>query len=95
MRHPRTPSFLRDPRDRLLENGDAKGWTLETTVTRLLPWKAQTSPISSPTVPASMVEDEDSLKHFFASHPAPWRDADFAAVTEREFEILAHAVVPI
>jgi len=39
------------------------------------------------TVPASMGEDEDSLKHFFACHPDPWRGADFAAVTERDFEI--------
>jgi hypothetical protein len=39
------------------------------------------------TVPASMAEDGDSLKRFFASHPDPWRDADFAAVTEREFVI--------
>lgn len=39
------------------------------------------------TVPASMAEDGDSLKRFFAGHPDPWRDADFAAVTEREFEI--------
>ena len=39
------------------------------------------------TVPVSMGEDEDSLKHFFANHPDPWRDADFAAVKEREFEV--------
>lgn len=39
------------------------------------------------TVPASMAEDVDLLKRFFAGHPDPWRDADFAAVTEREFEI--------
>ncbi|PAW70522.1 MAG: hypothetical protein B9S35_15075 [Opitutia bacterium Tous-C5TDCM] len=47
------------------------------------------------TVPASMAEDVDSLKRFFAGHPNPWRDADFAAVMEREFETHAHAVVPI
>ena len=50
MRHPRTLSFLCDSRGRLPENGgvtsdypngDANGWTLETTVTRLLSWKAQ------------------------------------------------------
>lgn len=50
------------------------------------------------TVPASMREDEDSLKHSFASHPAPWRDADFAAVTEREFEVFdlraSHGSIP-
>lgn len=39
------------------------------------------------TVPASMAEDETTLKRFFASHPDPWRDADFAAMLEREFEI--------
>lgn len=37
------------------------------------------------TVPASMAEDVDSLKRFFAGHRDPWRNADFAAVTEREF----------
>ena len=50
------------------------------------------------TVPVSMGEDEDSLKHFFASHPDPWRDADFAAVTEREFEVCdlraSHGSIP-
>ncbi len=46
-------------------------------------------------VPASMAEDEATMKRFFASHSDPWRDADFAAVLEREFEIHAHAVVPI
>jgi hypothetical protein len=35
------------------------------------------------------------VKRFFAGHRDPWRDADFAAVTEREFEVKAHAVVPI
>lgn len=39
------------------------------------------------TVPASMAEDRDSLKCFFAGHRDPWRDADFAAVLESEFEI--------
>lgn len=39
------------------------------------------------TVPASMAEDEATLKRFFARHPDPWSGADFAAVTEREFGI--------
>ena len=39
------------------------------------------------TAPASMPENDDALKRFFASHPDPWTEADFAAVTEREFEI--------
>ena len=39
-------------------------------------------------VPALMAEDEATVKRFFASQPDPWRDAAFAAVTEREFEIL-------
>ena len=50
------------------------------------------------TVPASMGEDEDALKHFFASHPDPLRNADFAAVTEREFEVCdlraSHGSIP-
>jgi hypothetical protein len=41
------------------------------------------------TVPASMPENDDALKRFFARHPNPWGGADFAAVTEREFEIEA------
>ena len=41
------------------------------------------------TVPASMAEDETTVKRFFASHPALWRDADFAVVTERELEVQA------
>jgi hypothetical protein len=41
------------------------------------------------TVPALMAEHGDSLKRFFAGHPDPWRDADFAAVLEREFEVQA------
>jgi hypothetical protein len=41
------------------------------------------------TVPASMAEDEVTVKRFFAGHRDPWRDADFAAVTEREFEVQA------
>jgi hypothetical protein len=36
-----------------------------------------------------MAEDDATVKRFFASQPDPWRDAAFAAVTEREFEILA------
>jgi len=47
------------------------------------------------TVPASMAEDEATVKRFFADRPDPWRDADFAAVLEREFEIHTHASVPI
>ena len=39
------------------------------------------------TVPASMPENDDALKRFFARHPDPWSGADFAAVTEREFEV--------
>ena len=39
------------------------------------------------TVPASMPENDDALKRFFARHPDPWSEADFAAVTEREFEV--------
>ncbi len=38
-------------------------------------------------VPAAMHETEETLKRFFARHPDPWSEADFAAVTEREFEI--------
>jgi hypothetical protein len=34
-----------------------------------------------------MAEDEATVKRFFASQPDPWRDAAFAAVTEREFEV--------
>jgi hypothetical protein len=41
------------------------------------------------TVAASMAENGDSFGCFFASHPDPWRDADFAVVTEREFEVQA------
>lgn len=47
------------------------------------------------TVPASMPENDDALKRFFARHPDPWSEADFAAVLEREFDIHAHAIVPI
>jgi len=39
------------------------------------------------TVPASMPENDDALKRFFARHPNPWGGADFAAVVERDFEI--------
>jgi len=39
------------------------------------------------TVPASMQENDDALKRFFARHPDPWSEADFAAVVERDFEI--------
>jgi hypothetical protein len=41
------------------------------------------------TVPTAMHETEETLKRFFARHPDPWSEADFAAVTEREFEIEA------
>jgi hypothetical protein len=44
------------------------------------------------TVPASMPENDDALKRFFARHPDPWSDADFAAVSEREFEIEAESL---
>ncbi len=43
------------------------------------------------TVPAAMPENDDALKRFFARYPNPWSDADFAAVTEREFEIEAES----
>ena len=33
-------------------------------------------------VPASMPEDETTLKRFFGKQPDPWTRADFAAVTE-------------
>ena len=50
------------------------------------------------TVAASMAENGDSFRRFFASHPDPWRDADFAAVTEREFEVCdlraSHGSIP-
>jgi hypothetical protein len=38
-------------------------------------------------VPASMPEDEITLKRFFGRQPDPWTDADFAAVTKRDFDI--------
>jgi len=38
-------------------------------------------------VPASMPDDETTLKRFFGSQPDPWTGADFAAVTERDFDI--------
>jgi len=43
------------------------------------------------TVPAAMAENDDALKRFFARYPDPWSGADFAAVTEREFEIEAES----
>ena len=50
------------------------------------------------TVPASMRESDDALKRFFARHPDPWSGADFAAVTEREFEVCdlraSHGSIP-
>ena len=39
-------------------------------------------------VPASMPEDETTLKRFFGRQPDPWTGADFAAVTERDFEVV-------
>ena len=36
-------------------------------------------------VPASMSEDETTLKRFFGQQADPWTGADFAAVTERDF----------
>jgi hypothetical protein len=45
-----------------------------------------------------MAENGDSFRRFFASHRDPWRDADFAAVTEREFEVYdlraSHGSIP-
>jgi len=40
-------------------------------------------------VPASMPESDLSLRRFFAAKSNPWSDADFSAVTERDFEIEA------
>jgi hypothetical protein len=40
-------------------------------------------------VPASMPEDETTLKRFFGKQPDPWSGADFAAVTERDFVLAA------
>lgn len=40
-------------------------------------------------VPASMSEDETTLKRFFGKQPDPWTGADFAAVTERDFVVEA------
>lgn len=42
-------------------------------------------------VPASMPEDETTLKRFFGKQPDPWTGADFSAVTEREFVVEASA----
>jgi len=36
-------------------------------------------------VPASMPEDDATLKRFFGRLRDPWASADFAAVTERDF----------
>jgi hypothetical protein len=38
-------------------------------------------------VPASMPESDLSLRRFFAAKSNPWSDADFSAVTERDFEM--------
>ncbi len=40
-------------------------------------------------VPASMPEDETTLKRFFGKQTDPWTGADFAAVTERDFVVEA------
>ena len=40
-------------------------------------------------VPASMPEDETALTRFFGGQPDP-SASGFAAVTEREFEVLSH-----
>lgn len=42
-------------------------------------------------VPASMPEDEATLKRFFGKQPDPWTGAGFAAVTERDFVVEAPA----
>ena len=42
-------------------------------------------------VPASMPEDETTLKRYFGRQPDPWTGADFAAVTERDFVVEAPA----
>ena len=40
-------------------------------------------------VPASMPENDLALKRFFAARSNPWSEADFSAVTERDFEVEA------
>ena len=40
-------------------------------------------------VPASMPEDEATLKRFFGQQRDPWTGANFAAVTERDFVVEA------
>ena len=42
-------------------------------------------------LPASMPEDEVTLKRFFGRQLDPWIGADFAAVTERDFVVEAPA----
>jgi len=44
-------------------------------------------------VPASMPEDETTLKRYFGRQRDPWAGADFAAVTERDFVVEAPADV--
>jgi len=44
-------------------------------------------------VPASMPEDEATLKRFFGRLHDPWAGADFAAVTERDFEVESQTAV--
>lgn len=38
-------------------------------------------------VPASMPENDEALRRFFAGKADPWAEADFAAVAERDFEV--------
>lgn len=38
-------------------------------------------------VPASMPESDIALKRFFAARSNPWSEADFSAVTDRDFEV--------
>ena len=41
-------------------------------------------------VSASLPEDDATLKRFFGRQRDPWTGAYFAAVTEREFEVVTH-----
>ena len=43
--------------------------------------------------PASMSEDDVTLKRFFGRQTDPWTSADVAAVTERNFEVEAPETV--
>lgn len=44
--------------------------------------------------PASMPEDETTLKRFFGRQRDPWIGAEFAAVTERDFVVPPSGRVP-